>query len=25
VPEAQAVEALIDLIKEHGDWVVAKA
>tara|TARA_B110000046_G_scaffold48630_1_gene53928 strand:- start:42390 stop:44315 length:1926 start_codon:yes stop_codon:yes gene_type:complete len=24
VPEAQAVEALIDLIKEHGDWVVAK-
>ena len=25
VPEAQAVDALIDLIKEHGDWVVAKS
>jgi len=25
VPEIQAVNALIDLIKEHGDWVEAKA
>jgi len=23
VPEAEAVEALIDLITEHGDWVEA--
>lgn len=25
VPEAEAVEALIDLIAEHGDWVEAEA
>ncbi|MFT6166060.1 MAG: (E)-4-hydroxy-3-methylbut-2-enyl-diphosphate synthase [Vicingaceae bacterium] len=25
VPEAKAVDALIDLIKKHGDWVVANA
>jgi len=25
VPEAKAVDALIDLIKEHGDWVELKA
>jgi len=25
VPESEAVEALIDLIREHGDWVEATA